>query len=77
VSFGGTELNPVAAWSLRHGIGAFVAVKVVLASVLVLLIPFLERERGALRGATWTCAGLDVLFGGVVASNLLQVLLFA
>jgi hypothetical protein len=80
LAIGGIELNPVAAWSLAHGVPAFVAMKLGLAAILAAFVPLVERERAekaGLRAATWTCLGLDVLFAAAVASNALQFLLFA
>jgi hypothetical protein len=77
LSIGGIEANPIAAWSLQHGVPFFVAMKFGLALVLLSFVPLMERERGQVRAATWTCLGLDVLFGAVVASNAVQVVLFA
>jgi hypothetical protein len=79
LSIGGVEANPIAAWSLSHGVPAFVALKLTFAGILLAFIPAMEREREplAVRAATWTCLGLDLLFGAAVASNALQFLLFA
>jgi hypothetical protein len=77
LAIGGVEMNPVAAWSLQRGVPFFVAMKFGLALVLLAFVPLMERERGQVRAATWTCLGLDVLFGAVVASNAVQVVLFA
>jgi len=77
LSIGGTELNPVAAWSLRFGVPAFVAMKLGLALIVAAFVPFIERERGSLRATTWTCAGFDIAFAAVVASNAVQFMLFA
>ena len=79
LSIGGIEANPIAAWGLSHGVPTFVALKLTFAGVLLAFIPLMQREREprSVRAATWTCLGLDVLFGAVVASNMLQFLVFA
>ena len=79
LSIGGIEANPIAAWSLAHGVPTFVAMKLLFAAILAGFIPLMEREREprSVRAATWTCLGLDLLFGAVVASNMLQFLVFA
>lgn len=77
VSSGATEANPLAAWTLRQGVPAFIALKLLLAAAVVAVIPFLERERRPLRAATWTTFGFDLAFAGVVGANFGQVLLFA
>jgi len=77
LSIGGTEMNPVAAWSLQRGVLAFVGLKLGLAGVLAAFIPLLERDRSPARAATWTALGMDCVFALVVATNLIQFVLFA
>jgi hypothetical protein len=78
LSIGGVEANPIAAWSLAHGVPTYVVLKLALAGVLLAFIPPMEREREprSVRAAARLCLGLDALFGAAVVSNALQFLLF-
>lgn len=78
LSIGGVEANPVSAWLLSYGVGAFVATKLGLAALLLAFVPRLRRERQpGLRTAMWTCAGFDAVYVLAVVSNLVQFAVFA
>ena len=78
LSIGGMEANPVSAWLLQRGVGAFVLAKLAIAAAALTVIPFLEKDRRKVgAGTTWTCVGFDVIYGITVVSNLIQFALFA
>jgi hypothetical protein len=77
---GGVEANPMSAWLLSYGQGAFVAAKCTLALVLVACVLGLERGRRITApppAVAWTALGVDLVYGLAVVSNVAQVILFA
>ena len=72
---GAAEANPVARGLLGLGTGAFVALKIALAGLVVAFIPMMEEERRPLRAATSVSAVAVAGFAVVVALNVVAAVL--